>query len=328
MASKAQQLDYQAPQHDVRSQLREQAAVLYATACREHKDVNACVWAISLTLSSPSQSSDTEERIATVTDVLGLACNDRKDDNACRVFDDEALTRTSKHFSNARALCQRGLPDACYAASRDQVRPEEREAFRDLSCELGDPNGCFHQYMSLEYLGTAPAMAVLAKQRKGEVARCARGSGAPCYFLLKDARCEPRFDGACASTPLDAHESELAMRAESTMTEGCNRGYLHECWLPLLAKPSLKLLPKACMNGRNCSELVELLRSEGGAATELRDALEHGCQFGDNELCVALVNGYRAKEFPEPVVGRERALTTYICSPADDYMRGLCDRLK
>lgn len=304
-------LDYQAPASKVRIERRTKAADLYLASCTKDGDITSCVWAASLSHRVANPSDADVARVQAATDVLVKQCMSNVED-ACRAFDGDLGELVTDYSGNTEELCQKGFARACYAFSqwdpakqrqRSQLDPQMLTLLKK-GCELGDPQSCTFA-ISLVSEQTTPNkddLAWLTRQLQKSVSdRCGRGFAISCSEATHN---QPRTAAAAAVN--------------------CARGYLEACSLPA-GDTSVwldKLWPQACaVDGVGCRDLADVT-SDGASK---RDALEHGCQFGDTFVCSTLVDAYNAKTFAEPVPGRAAAIAKYLCAtdPAD-----YCDAAK
>jgi hypothetical protein len=313
----AQAVDYHAPKSTQRFDARNRAAELYREACELRAGVSPCIWAVSLMVAVRDADPGYEQRIAASTDVLAAMCLDQKDEAACRVFDAVEVKDDDSNFTDATALCERGLADACNAAHLPA-----------RACELGDPWGCATRSIELYAEHKKDdALAFLKEQHQAEDARCTvRGFGVTCTAAAV-------VDAARPDGPEIAARYKRALGIAS---EGCKRGYLFECetrascHLSSCEAADLDMLARSCsLTGRRCDELATDRAQLKLPATAVRDALEHGCQFRVSDDCVALVKGYTSKQFPEPVPNRAHSITAYWCTAGTaGYSQAVCENLQ
>lgn len=197
-----------------------------------------------------------------------------------------------------RRLCARGLGAACRVLGRHGqlvgVSDAEREAFSRRACELRDPEGC-----------TLAIEVARARNEMGEVG------------YLETQRSAHRRVACHNGEPEACIRSDDSL-AESTASRACQSGLL-----------------MACPHGHAAADLELICSSIGFECDELskerspfsigsRNALEHGCQFGRQDLCVELIHGYREKRWPEPVAGRADGLLRWVCSLSERerWLRG------
>lgn len=308
---KVSALDYSAPASGSRVEHRTKAADFFLKSCNAEADVSSCVWAVSLSASLPVVDEADYVRIRAGIDVLSPMCVAGNLD-ACRLFDGE-VARSPAAYSNSDTACRRGLASACIATSRANANngavggssPAEISLLLDRACELGDPNGCeaAHHALADSNAARADLEQLVVKANRAATRRCERGYATSCYAIPRNGK-----------------------RAAAAAADGCARGYLDECELPLEDDAAAdRLLARACsLTGRGCLSLGDSRTN----AIEKRDALEHGCQFWAIESCVKLVKGYRANAYPEPAVGRADALQAYLCTPSRNLPGDLCSEAK
>jgi hypothetical protein len=315
----AERLDYEAPRRSRRFDARNKAAELYRQACEQRSDVSACVWAVSLMVGVADADRSAEARVTATTDILASMCLDKQDDAACRAFDAVDVQSDRSNFSNANALCERGLAEACRAALIAGNDDADNVKLGQRACALGDPDGCAALKIHLDDQGRKDeSAAIFAKQREAEEARCARGFGISCALAASVSTIRP----ATSDTPAKS------ARAARALADGCKRGYLFECEWSADAdnKETVDMVARACtLTGRSCTELATMRRERNDGAMAVRDALEHGCQFRVYDDCIDVVKGYRAKEYPEPVRNRAEAIIAYWCTEGTPgYSEAVC----
>ncbi|MBX3157648.1 MAG: hypothetical protein KF773_16875, partial [Deltaproteobacteria bacterium] len=108
------------------------------------------------------------------------------------------------------------------------------------------------------------------------------------------------------------------------VVERCARGHLEACtsWTGD-EKLDASRPERACtITGDSCRNLARRVHG-----LNVRDALEHGCQFRDPTACVELAIGYREHRFEEPVPGRRQALEDFICKAPGFEVRA-CDQAR
>jgi hypothetical protein len=303
-------LDFGAPQAPIRDDLRAKAADLFLRSCTSEGDVTSCVWAASLSRLAPSSSNGDVTRLHAGTDVLVSRCL-ASDPAACRAFDGKLGQVPTDYSSDPNKLCAKSFAAACYASSqwdatrqqgRNQLDPEMLTLL-SKACDLGDPHAC-DVAIDIVTGKSEPAPDEIPRLRDK-------------LQLAASARCKLGYAISCnAVRPID-----LA-RASDAATKGCSAGYLEECGL--LSEPAgsegvfEERMSRACsLAGHLCGTLADLVTDP----LKKRDALEHGCQFGAADDCVALVKGYRTKAFAEPVARRAEALADYLCRPGGDADR-------
>jgi len=297
---KIKQLDYRDPAAGNRVAMRVKAADLYRDACVATREVSPCVWTISLSLLV--ETDDAPTRIVAATDILGAQCLKESNSEACRIFDDIHLTTHAEYYSNAKALCDKGLASACLAFGN--FKSEQRAAMSERGCQLGSPAACSATYSDRSKRGETGVALDEIKTRERRLA---------------EARCALGYAESCSRVP------NSGPRVQAVAVNGCTRGYLDDCNIPIddhtVGEPQLA---RACelaggVGGDSCSRLA-FMRISPSNPLGVRDAWEHACQFRIKTACAELVNGYRAKTFPEPVSGRADLIVKYLCTTDPTYV--------
>lgn len=290
--ARAQALDYRMPRdtaaHD---KLIDETAALYLAAC-DRGDDRSCWIAGRL---------GTEEDVQRVTAKLGKSCL-AKPGLACRALK-ELLFAGFRDYPTAKAWCDKGLAAACLARGErnfpDDPHARTTEPY-ERACTLGDSYSCHYITMGSKE----------DRERTLAAARieCDRGYPRGCAAIDDDVRMIAAATEGCQHDVIDEC-SYLSACAR----EGCGTTVTIEALVPALRQQCL-----ARATGM-CEELAELHSKTGKQpdVAAMRDALELGCQLGEDALCLDLARRYAARELKEPVTGRGKDLATYLCEKGD-----------
>lgn len=208
-------------------------------------------------------------------------------------------------YRDAVALCKRGLGAACHATALAVTRGEllgDADALLDAGCKHGDTDACLDLWR--ESLTDARKLRAHDRARATAAVQCKAGFNQTCTL----------FDSSREVAPFETVEGFAALALERAQ-RGCARGLLPDCLtVAQLADGDLRddaLTVHCATRAIGCRALAELRGTDrlGG-----RDAMELGCQRGNDELCGKLVRGYRSKLWPEPVAGRGAAIAAWLCT--------------
>jgi TPR repeat protein len=304
----SQTLDYRAPrQRDARRGALERAIALYLEACRAG-DRPSCWKAAAIPGGGVVEELD---------DVLARAGDHclAGDEASCRAVGDARVVGRGGWSGDAREaavdLCDRGLGSFCGVVGTSALtRDADRARWFERGCDHGHGDTCDRLRQQAETEGwPAEALAAIRERtRQVRAARCDQDTTRDCQVLAN-------------------HGEVPWTRVAELAAAGCALGLVGECDILHVSdvEPALRergLAAVCAARGVGCDALVAM-RSE---PIGVRDALEHGCQLGDDRLCLELIQRYRRDELPEPVTGRAADLVEHLCAqPAE---RQACRELR